>query len=46
LNARIVASRTFMVFEIWFTVAAIYLVITVPLSTIVNYMEKRFSILT
>jgi polar amino acid transport system permease protein len=44
LEARVVASRTFMVFEVWFTVAAIYLVLTVPLSTITNYMEKRFRI--
>jgi polar amino acid transport system permease protein len=45
-KSRVVASRTFMVFEVWFTVAAIYLVLTVPLSTLVNYMEKRFRIVT
>jgi polar amino acid transport system permease protein len=45
-KSRVVASRTFMVFEVWFTVAAIYLVLTVPLSTITNYMEKRFRILS
>ncbi|MBN1314557.1 MAG: amino acid ABC transporter permease [Anaerolineales bacterium] len=45
-NSRVVAYRTFMVFEVWFTVAAIYLLLTIPLSTIANYMEKRFRILT
>jgi polar amino acid transport system permease protein len=45
-NARVVSARTFMVFEVWFTVAAIYLLLTIPLSTFANYMEKRFRILT
>lgn len=45
-QSRVVASRTFMVFEVWFTVAAIYLLLTIPLSSISNYMEKRFRILT
>lgn len=45
-NSRVVASRTFMVFEVWFTVAAIYLLLTIPLSSFTNYMEKRFRILT
>jgi polar amino acid transport system permease protein len=44
-KSRVVASRTFMVFEVWFTVAVIYLVLTVPLSTVTNYMEKKFRIL-
>lgn len=46
LEARILASDTFLTFEVWFTAAAIYLVVTVPLSTAVYYMEKRFKILT
>jgi len=46
LQARIIAADTFLTFEIWFTAAAIYLVILVTLSTIVFYMEKRFKILT
>ena len=46
MQARLIASQTYMVFEIWFTVAAIYLVVTVPLSTITDYLEKRFSIVT
>lgn len=46
LQARIIAADTFLVFEIWFVTAAIYLVITVSLSTVVYYMERRFRILT
>ena len=46
LQAQIIAADTFLTFEIWFTTALIYLVITVPLFTAVNYMEKRFKILT
>lgn len=46
LQAQVIAADTFLTFEIWFTTALIYLVITVPLSTFVNFMEKRFKILT
>lgn len=46
LEARIIATDTFLTFEIWFTAAAIYLMITIPLSTVVYRMEKRFKILT
>ena len=46
LQARVIAADTFLTFEVWFTAAAIYLVVTVPLSTVVYYMEKRFKILT
>jgi polar amino acid transport system permease protein len=46
LQARVVAADTFLTFEVWFATAAIYLAITIPLSVIVGYLEKRFSILT
>jgi polar amino acid transport system permease protein len=46
LQARIIAADTFLTFEVWFTAAAIYLVVTVTLSTIVAQLEKRFKILT
>ena len=46
LQAQIVITNTFLTFEIWFVTAAIYLVITVILSTVVNYMENRFRIVT
>ncbi len=39
-----VVSETFLTFEIWFTVAAIYLVVTGFLSTVVSILEKRMRI--
>jgi polar amino acid transport system permease protein len=36
-----IISETFMAFEIWFTVAGIYLVVTVSLSAFVGWLEKR-----
>ena len=36
-----IISETFMAFEIWFTVAGIYLVVTVSLSLFVSWMEYR-----
>lgn len=36
-----IISETFMAFEIWFTVAAIYLAITVSLSFFVSWLEHR-----
>ena len=46
VNAKIIAADTFLTFEIWFTAAVIYLVITITLSTLAYYLEKRFKILT
>ncbi len=40
-EGRNVIADTFMSFEIWFTVAAIYLVLTVSLSAVVDILEKR-----
>ncbi|MCC6470015.1 MAG: amino acid ABC transporter permease [Alphaproteobacteria bacterium] len=42
-EARNVISDTFMSFEIWFTVAAIYLAITVSLSACVGVLERRLA---
>jgi polar amino acid transport system permease protein len=36
-----IISETFMAFEIWFTVAAIYLALTVSLSFFVSWLEHR-----
>ena len=46
MEAQIVAADTFLTFEVWFTTAALYLVITVPLSLLVYSMEKRFRVLS
>jgi len=42
-EARNVISDTFMSFEIWFTVAAIYLAVTVSLSAGVGVLERRLA---
>lgn len=42
-QGRMIDAETFLTFEIWFTVAAIYLVITLTLSGLVKRLEKRFN---
>ena len=46
MQARTVVADTFMTFEIWFVAAAIYLVITIVLSILVNILEVRFRVAT
>ena len=41
MQAQVIISETFLTFEIWFTVAAIYLILTVTLSTVADIMEQR-----
>ena len=41
MQGRTIISETFLTFEIWFTVAAIYLCITFSLSLLVSLLEKR-----
>lgn len=41
---REIITSTFAVFEIWFTVAGMYLVLTFSLSMVVRYLERRFSV--
>jgi polar amino acid transport system permease protein len=41
MRGREIISETFLAFEMWFTIAAIYLVVTVSLSIVVSMMEKR-----
>ncbi len=40
-EGRNIISDTFMSFEIWFTVAAMYLVLTVSLSVVASRLERR-----
>jgi polar amino acid transport system permease protein len=40
MRAQIIISETFLTFEVWFTVAAIYLVLTVMLSTIADILAS------
>ena len=44
MRGQAIIAETFLVFEIWFTVAAIYLTITLVLSATVFFMEKRLKI--
>ena len=39
-----IISDTFLSFEIWFTVALLYLSMTIPLSLLSVYIEKRFDV--
>lgn len=41
MQGQAIIAETFMTFEIWFTIAAIYLVINLSLSFAVRAMEKR-----
>jgi polar amino acid transport system permease protein len=46
LEAQTVIADTFLTFELWFTVAGIYLMVTVTLSVVVNYMEHKYKLKT
>ena len=43
-EGRNLIADTFMSFEVWFTVAGIYLVVTVSLSVFVSYLEHRVKV--
>ncbi len=43
-EGRNLIADTFMTFELWFTVAALYLVVTTGLSLLVSYLEHRLPI--
>jgi len=43
MRGREIISETFLAFEIWFTIAAMYLVVTVSLSILVSRMEGRLT---
>ncbi len=44
MRGQTIIAKTFLVFEIWFTIAAMYLIITLILSFTVFYMEKRLKV--
>lgn len=44
MQAQMVIADTYLTFEIWFTVAAMYLIITIFLSIVVGIMEKRLKL--
>jgi polar amino acid transport system permease protein len=46
MQGRSMIAETYLTFEIWFTIAAIYLLITATLSLAVNVLENRLKIET
>ena len=46
MRGQEIIAETYLVFEVWFLIAALYLFLTITLSTIASAMEKHFSIRT
>ena len=44
MEGRAIIAETFLTFEIWFTIALMYLVITTALSIVANQLETRFHV--
>jgi putative glutamine transport system permease protein len=42
-HGDLISSRTFVVFDVYIFVAAFYLILTIPLSFGVGYLEKRLA---
>ncbi|MFZ5626386.1 MAG: amino acid ABC transporter permease, partial [Bacillota bacterium] len=40
-NANLVSAETFIVFEVYIFAALLYLTLTIPLSALVEYLERR-----
>ncbi len=43
MRGQEIVADTFLTFEIWFTVAAVYLAVTTGLSEFVNFLERRLN---
>jgi polar amino acid transport system permease protein len=46
MKGQAIIAETYLVFEIWFIVAAIYLAVTLTLSVLISMMEKHLAIIT
>ena len=46
MRGQEIIAETYLAFELWFTIAAIYLLVTVTLSVAANMMENRFKVAT
>ena len=44
MQGQIIIAQTYLVFELWFTIAVIYLVMTMSLSLAVYTLEKRLRV--
>lgn len=45
-TGRNIIADTYLSFEVWFTIAAVYLAITLTLSIFVTFLEKRYAVKT
>ena len=45
-TGRNIIADTYLSFEVWFTIAAVYLAITLTLSIFATYLEKRYAVKT
>jgi polar amino acid transport system permease protein len=43
MKGQEIIAETYLVFELWFTIAAIYLILTLSLSLATRYLEKRMA---
>ena len=43
MRGQEIIAETYLAFEVWFTVAAMYLLITLALSLLVHVMKSRYS---
>jgi polar amino acid transport system permease protein len=46
MQGQAIIAETYLTFEVWFTIAAMYLLITATLSSFVNLLENRFRIMS
>ena len=46
MQGQAIIAETYLTFEVWFTVAAIYFLVTLMLSLVVHAMEKRARVYT
>jgi polar amino acid transport system permease protein len=44
MQGQVIISKTFLTFEVWFTIAALYLMITLTLTTLAGMLEKYLRI--
>jgi polar amino acid transport system permease protein len=44
MQGQVIIAETFLTFELWFTIAAIYLAVTLTLSFLVNFLEDHLGV--
>jgi polar amino acid transport system permease protein len=46
MQGQAIIAETYLTFEVWFTIAAMYLIITATLSSFANFLENRFKMIS